>query len=266
VVAGAAFAYRWAVLGGIGGYPAGAEPAAFQVSLKTFEGLLLRGPGQLLFGLNWLQPPAAVPMILGALAAGALLALALGVQVPPPRRRWVGFSLVWILVSLAPAHPLLLIGAGLTNSRVLYLAAAGAAVLVAALLASVEPAGLRRGWKLGLAVVLALGLWHNLGAWRWTSSLTRQALAEVRRLEPAPPAGAEFVFEGLPASERGVFFLAVGLSEAVQLAYGRADLRARRAEEPAAPGGAEPRPEIRLRWRGEPERLLEPQINTDEHR
>jgi hypothetical protein len=115
-------------------------------------------------------------------------------------------------------------------------------------------------------VVLALGLWHNLGAWRWTSSLTRQALAEVRRLEPAPPAGAEFVFEGLPASERGVFFLAVGLSEAVQLAYGRADLRARRAEEPAAPGGAEPRSEIRLRWRGEPERLLEPQINTDEHR
>jgi hypothetical protein len=215
--------------------------------------------------VNWLQPPEVAAMISGALTAGLLLGLAFAVRVAPERRRWVGFSLVWILVSLAPAHPLLLIGAGLTNSRVLYLAAVGAAVLVAALLGSVEPAGLRRGCTLALAVVLGAGLWHNLGAWRWTSALTERTLAEVRRLEPAPPPKAEFVFEGLPTSERGVFFLAVGLSEAVQQSYRRGDLQARRAEEPAGTGAA-PRPEIRLRWRGEPERLLEPRMNTDEHR
>jgi hypothetical protein len=53
----AAFAYRWATLGGVGGYlTEGDEPAVLQFGWKSIEGFLLRAPGLTLFGVNWLQP------------------------------------------------------------------------------------------------------------------------------------------------------------------------------------------------------------------
>ncbi|HKX30693.1 MAG TPA: hypothetical protein VJ302_23590 [Blastocatellia bacterium] len=256
------FSYRWAVLGGIGGYldPDG-QASAFGIGLGTFEGLLVRAPAQMLLGYNWLQPGVAIPIVLASLTAGLLLTLALRINpgsATQDRRRLVWFSLSWILLASLPAHFLLLVSPGLTNSRVLYLSSAGAAILVALLLAGIEQARMRQASKLFLVLLLSVGLFHNLRAWHWTSQLSHRFLLELKQLEPAPPPGAEFVFRDLPHTIRGVFFFHAGLEEAVNLTFDRKDLTARRESGAPRPATeANGRPEIKLNWVGTTESLIQ---------
>lgn len=135
-------------------------------------------------------------------------------------------------------HPLLLIGPGLINSRVLYLGSAGLAMVIAALLAGIERAKMRQGCTLLLGLLFSLGLINNLAAWRWTGQLGQRFLTELQRLEPQPPPRAEFVLLDMPDILRGVFFFREGLSEAVKLACdGRAARRRKRVPEAGPSSG-----------------------------
>jgi hypothetical protein len=69
--------------------------------------------------------------VIAAVAAGLLLALAIGARHESWRQRWIWLSLSWIVLASLPAHFLLLIGPDLTNSRVLYLGSVGIAILLA---------------------------------------------------------------------------------------------------------------------------------------
>jgi hypothetical protein len=250
------FCYRWAVLGGIGGYQdSSGQAAALRIGLGTFEGLFVRAPAQLMLGFNWLQPQAAVPIILASLTAALLLMLALGVKPKTSNQggqRMVWFSLSWIALASIPVHFMLLVNSGLTNSRVLYLSSVGAAILIALLLAGIDHARIREGSKLFLVLLFSLGLFHNLRAWQWTSEHTHRFLMELKRLEPSPPPGAEFVFRDLPGTIRGVFFFHAGLTEAINLAFGRQDLIGRRESNSASERAAEVtgRPSIKVNWLG----------------
>ncbi|MCZ6878026.1 MAG: glycosyltransferase family 39 protein [Acidobacteria bacterium] len=254
------FVYRWIVLGGIGGYasPSGL-PATFDIGLQTFEGLLGRAPAQMLLGYNWLQPPLFEPIVLVSLTGAMLLALVLGTSSCSSAKGLTWFGLTWIVLSNLPAHPLILVGADLTNSRVFYLGSAGLAIVIALLLTGISHTRLRRCWTGLLVLFLGAGLLHNVGARRWTADLSKGFLSELRRLEPSPPANAEFVFRDLPDKIRGVFFFNEGLTEALNILYQRQDLRGRRESDPLSSPleVAAGKPLVELRWVGEKGRLLE---------
>ena len=154
----ALFCYRWIVLGGIGGYSdSQGQPATLQLGSKTFEGVFIRGPAQLLLGYNWLQPPVFAISMVASLTAAVLVALALGAGVGPGGWKRTAFCASWIALTIAPAHPLLLIGAGLPNSRILYLGSVGLALLIALLLAGLSAATrIRRATAAALVLLLVL--------------------------------------------------------------------------------------------------------------
>jgi hypothetical protein len=216
-----------------------------QVGFKTFEGVFIRGPAQLLLGYNWLQPPVFQISVVASLTAAVLLAIALCARVGAVGWKRTAFCASRIVLTIAPAHPLLLIGAGLTNSRILHLGSIGLALLVALLLAGLSAASRIRAATAGLLVLLlTLGVFHNLEAWRWTSQFSKEFLSELKQLEPSPTPHAEFVFHDMPDTIRGVFFLREGLSEAIQMAYDRDDLNARRVS------GVPVSPSDPLSWHG----------------
>jgi hypothetical protein len=254
-LAGAAFTYRWTVLGGIG--YVGADVLHF--GFKTLEGLFIRAPAQLLLGYNWVQPSAGYFVVTPALTGAFFLALAFVVEQEASQRRWTWFALGWILLASLPLYPLLLIGADLANSRFLYLGMGGLAILVSVLLARVEPPRLRQVGTLGLALLLSLGLLHNLGAWRAAGSICQTFLADLKRLEPVPAPKSTFVFIDMPYKIRGVYFLNNGLPEAVNMTYRRQDLYARRERGPSQETTIDRSrgPLIRLKWKGTGETLLE---------
>jgi hypothetical protein len=163
-----------------------------------------------------------------------------------------------MIVAILPAHPLLMIGAGLTNSRVLHLGSAGLAVLLAYLLGGFASARFRRVHVALLACLLSLATLHNLAAWRWTSRLSQDLLSEVQQLEPTPAPNTQFVFYNLPDTIRGVFFFHEGLLEAVRMAYGRDDLSVTRilGSPPANSPPETGNPVVRLEWKGEAGPLL----------
>ncbi|MBI4470433.1 MAG: glycosyltransferase family 39 protein [Acidobacteria bacterium] len=259
-LAAAAFVLRWIILSGIGGYasPDG-NRSALQIGPKTLEGLLLRGPTQMLLGFNGLQPPPWETIGLVSLTSALFLALAAIARPSRGRSKLIVLALTWIILPNVPAHFLLLIGSGLTNSRVLYFASAGVAILVACLLSGLRHARLRRICTGLLVLLLALGLVHNLRAWHWSSTLSERLLVELKQLEPSPPQDTELRFHHLPGTVRGVFFFHEGLQDAINLAYGRTDIRAYRVSDLRLEdtAGAGPRNAIEIEWRGEGNRLIE---------
>jgi len=152
LLGGIVFVYRWSALGGIGGYvdPSG-QPATLDVGFKTVEGLFVRAPAQLLLGYNWLQPPVLETIVLVSLTGGILIALVLCTNTCGSFKGLIGFGLTWILLANLPAHTLILVGPGLTNSRVLYFGSGGIAILIALLLAGITNTRLRQCWT-GLLV------------------------------------------------------------------------------------------------------------------
>jgi len=254
------FVYRWIVLGGIGGYAnSSGLPATLDIGLQTFEGLLGRAPAQMLLGFNWLQPPLYEPIVLVSLTGATLLALVLCTSSFNSVKGLTWFGLTWMVLSNLPAHPLILVGADLANSRVFYLGSAGLAIVIALLLTGISHTRLRRCWTGVLVLFLGAGLLHNVGARRWTADLSKGFLSELRRLEPSPPANAEFVFQDLPDKVRGVFFFGAGLTDALNILYQRQDLRGRRESDPLSSPleVLAEKPVVEMRWVGEEGRLLE---------
>jgi hypothetical protein len=165
-------------------------------------------------------------------------------------------QLIWIFVTGLPSHFLFWYADfGLTWSRNLYAGAAGTALLVTLLLEqSFDQKWVRRGWTSALACLFVLALLHNLGAWRTNSKMSRDFLAELKRLEPAPPPNTTFYVENMPLHSQGVPFFEIGLNRAVRFSYSRIDIDAQRTKQlPAAKGSAI----ITLRWRDDPRAQLE---------
>jgi hypothetical protein len=248
-VAGLSFLYRLHTLHGIGGYQmAGGSPAALTIGRKTLTALFVRAPSEALLGYNWLAPGPNRLVMLAAATAALLFALAATVKVPVAMRRYIWFSLCWLIITPLPAHSLLWNrDESLLFSRVIYLPAVGVALLLATILEGISERRLRQAFTAALTVVFILGLSYNLSAWRANSRITRQFLADLKRIDPSPPAGAEFVILDLPDQVYGVRFFYNGLTHAVQLDYDRNDLTARRSTSIAPPSA---RPVINLQWSG----------------
>jgi hypothetical protein len=244
----ALFAYRWIILGGLGGYAdSTGQPLVLNFQFKALEGLLIRAPALTLLGYYWVQPGGFAFILMVATTAALLLVAAWCSRPGADGRSMLAFGFVWVVLAAAPANSMLFINASMANSRFLHLGAAGVAIFVAVLLTSLSSS--RDRWTVTwfLSVLFALGCLHNLAAWRWTSQLTRQVLAELKELDPEPEKGTHYVFHDLPEDVRGVYFLRAGLTDPIRIAYGRDDLSGGRVETlvPAE------RPVIHIGWQGE---------------
>lgn len=193
------------------------------------KGLLLRAPAEVLFGLNWIQPPAPLTFFIAATIAAVLFASVLFPQTQ--KRRIIWWAIAWTFLASLPAHSMIRIGADLGNSRELYLASVGAALLLALLLANVRPRHLRLGFSALLSVAFVYGSWHNLKAWEYDGAMSRRLPAQIVALYPNPTPGTQFTIAGLPTSQRGIYFFQNGLDVAVELAYDRIDVGAIRSSE-----------------------------------
>jgi hypothetical protein len=145
------FAYRWRVLGGIGGYN-----AMHLAVISSAKALFLRIWAVLFFSLNWnggMEIYAALGLATGILAY-------VGLTFSRPVRRDLGMAMAWILLCAAPAIQMLLIGPDLLNSRQLYLPAAGMTMLLAGAIESLP----KWRWAAGAALLVffVASLEHNL--------------------------------------------------------------------------------------------------------
>jgi hypothetical protein len=244
------FAFRWLALGGFGGYRSGGESSMMGLGWKTFEAFLLRGPSHLLLGFNWTQPPGML-LAIAPLAAALLMFLATAALITEQRRRILLAGFAWMILAMIPAHFLLFVGSGLSNSRIFCLPSMGMALALGQLVGALRGRRVRSLAYAALATLFSLGVIHNLGAWKWTSRIGEQTLDQVIRMEPSPPENVQFVVSNMPGDIRGVFFFGVGFGEALRLLYHRDDVRAYRVSAP--PGDT---PQIHLRWIGQPDELI----------
>lgn len=261
------FIYRWAILGGIGGYktPNG-QPMVLHTGIKVLQGLFLRAPSLLLLGLNWTQPSLTVVSLLFSLTAAAVLMLPLLSASTPGGWRRAAFCLAWMILPLLPAHPLLLMGTDLQSSRILYLPAIGLAIFLSNLLAGIISVPIRRASLVALLCLFGAGAVHNLEAWQWASGTEKEFLAEVKRMPPIPPPNAQFVFYGLPTEMRGIDFHVAGLQDAIRMILDRNDVGARRGIDSAGRNDEFSHgSEIQFRWKGTEHALIELQNPVSEN-
>jgi protein O-mannosyl-transferase len=257
LLAAGLFSYRWLILGGIGGYSdRTGHPIAFHGGFKIMQGLFIRDPALLLLGYNWSEPHLATTIVLTSLASAVLLSIALFYK--PERAMWKKFAFCfsWIILPLLPVHPLLLIKPDLANSRILYFSSAGMAMLLAQLLDGLDPVRLRRIAAALLVSVYGAGTLHNIGAWRWTTGHEERFLSELERIEPSPPPNAQYVFQHMPTTMRGVYFLETGLRDAIRMKLGRGDIDATRGSPSLN------RPVIHIQWTGKEDPLIGRGINA----
>lgn len=215
VLTATVFAYRWILVGGLGGYlPAAADqPSPFAISLtRTPRALTTRLAATLAFPVNWSHPPAwwLAALMLAAMAALAVLAAARS------RRTQLLYGLGLLLLTALPVHQFLFIDASLEKSRVLYLPTAGFALLMAAGWAALRSrAGL---WAAAATIVFqTAALEHNLGIWREISALAENTCAAVARAAAASPS---LTVSDVPNFIDGVYFLHTGLRPCVEAAAG----------------------------------------------
>jgi len=197
--------YRFWVFGGIGGYrESSGASSVLHFHTTSLKGLLLRAPAEMLFGLNWVQPPPRITLLVAVSIAVVLLVI---VAFPMrTRSSALSWAVVWVFLAPAPAHSMIRVGADLGNSRELYFASVGAALVVALLLSNVPQQPLRLVLCALLAILFGFGSWHNLNAWRYNGAMSRRLQMDVRGLFPDPLPGSVFVFINLPRSERGIYF------------------------------------------------------------
>ncbi len=166
-IALAVFAWRWAVLKGIGGYQEqSGVPTVFEFDLlKLAKTFLSRIWGVLWFPINWSRP--LEPWMLLGLIAGVAGSLMLWRAKPERARLWL--CAIGVVVACLPAHHMLLIGPSLERSR--YLTYAMPAFV---LLLTVACAGLpRRSGALTMALLVLFhlaALEHNLHIWSTVAS------------------------------------------------------------------------------------------------
>jgi len=193
VVAIGVFAYRWRLLGGVGGYQDAADglPTVFHFKLtSTLQALFPRFWGTLLFPLNWTTRPGFVLYLLMGASLIALLWLAYS----RASRRPLALGLTFAYICALPVHQFLSIGADLEKSRVLYFASVGLAILFAALITSrrlLVPAAL-------ILLFHCAALEHNLTIWKRVGYEARAACQPGAKDLPNVRDGVYFLHTGYP--------------------------------------------------------------------
>lgn len=216
-VAAAAFALacRLAVLGGIGGYQtdAGTPTVLDWKPWLFFKAIALRLPAVLTVPINWTGGLNAWLCV--SLTAMVVAVLLLAMRSRSSREARLGVLLA--LISVLPVYHLLQIVEDLERARVVYLAAAGFGLFVAALL---QNAGRRLAVTCAIALMAfhVSAMWHNIGHWQRMSELHRRTCRAVAGY--AAPAGAPLYAADLPTTVDGVYMLTTGLPECVALRYG----------------------------------------------
>ncbi|MEO8098047.1 MAG: glycosyltransferase family 39 protein [Acidobacteriota bacterium] len=208
-VTAAVFLYRLQLLGGIGGYGSEAgQPTIFNFSLlRTANALLLRLWATLWFPLNW----DAAPGLAVSVCMVAMLGSMAWVLWKKPAVHWR--ALAFVFLAALPVQHMLLIGADLEKSRVLYLPSVGFGILIACALQSVpRSAGLTAA---AMVLVFQLAaLQHNLAIWSRVGDLTAEVCTELGgRLNSS---GKSATVVGVPNVLDGVYFLRQNLGECVE--------------------------------------------------
>jgi len=199
-VTGAAFALRWWLQGGMGGYldPATGRPEIWNLNAVLIAHTLLwRAWALLFFPINWSEPPSIA--LLFVFAPAAILAFTRTGR----RRLWCAIGLVITL--LLPVLSRGLIGRDLLGSRILYLPVAGFAILLAVLLEGIAGETQQAIIAAGLILFFAGTLEHNLGIW---GRVSRLALRTCQETAARP-------VTSLPAEIDGVYFFRNGYPECV---------------------------------------------------
>jgi len=216
VGAGAMFAYRWSLLGGIGGYKlAGSDDAA-----ALHFGLLpaVKVLGSRLWSLLYVPVNRAVAQpwwltVLTALYMGVLLYTAWH---RVDRKQWIRATLFVIAACLPPLHQLL-IGADMEKSRLLYLPVAGFCLMMGVLLDGQRE---RLQWASGAMVLVFhfAALQNNLNAWELASD---QAAATLEKASACIGAENRAQLGAMPRTLHGVYFFANGFPEGLELLRGK---------------------------------------------
>jgi hypothetical protein len=198
-LAAAIFAYRWFLLGGIGGYrDAAGAPSVLGLKVATTAKVLFaRLWTSLFFPLNWSADPSLIAGILAVAYIGALLWVTRKPD-PQPALRW---SLAALAISILPPLHLLGGAADLSGGRLLYLPS----VFLCLFLAAAVP---KRGTVVILAFFLAT-LIHDLRFWQTTSQRVKEICESTTAPTPLPG-----MIDGVPA-------LANGYAECVEMAKKR---------------------------------------------
>jgi hypothetical protein len=219
----AVFLYRWHVLSGIGGYQTGARaPAILNFSfLHTLNALGLRLWATLFFPINWSD--AAEWWLWMGMGLGVMGYAAIGWHGcwQRPARTFLLFTFIAAL----PVQHLLLIGADLEKSRVLYLPSVGFALCLAALLETLCASGWRIPAAIAIMAFQVACLEHNLIIWREVAQTARRTCDSLA----ASLAGnnTTVTTRDLPNVLRGVYF-SNGMAECVELNHGIDPERVRR--------------------------------------
>jgi hypothetical protein len=226
------FYHRLQTLGGVGGYRLRTDgsPLAQSFGIPSLVGVLVRAPGEALFGYNWLQShDRALAAAAGATAA-MFLAFCLLAKLNLICRRIIWFCLIWVFAAALPAHFYFLSpDPGLFYSRALYFGSIGIAILIAVLLGQTfGNSGMCLGWAVAASLLLLFGIQHNVRAWRFASQESLRTQAVLGQLQPSPPLHTVFYIEGVPDVINGVPLFTVGLENAVRFHYSwRDDIRIR---------------------------------------
>jgi hypothetical protein len=212
---GAVFAYRWQLLGGIGGYhDAHGTPTILLLNIWLLvKALALRLWAVLFFPLNWTDEPG---WVLNAMLSVALIGLVL-VAARGSTTSLARLGLALVIAASLPVYHLLLIGPDLEKSRVVYLASAAFGIFLAATLQQITQ-------PLAVLVALAIlsfqvgALRHNLVIWHRVSMIHARACdtlaSHLRALE------TDVVAVDMPNTLDGVYMLKTGLPECLEIRHG----------------------------------------------
>jgi hypothetical protein len=226
------------VLHGIGGYrdanTGQALVSQFHLWL-TVKALALRLCAVLHVPTNWSTEPEPFLALTLAAAIGATLWLAWRAR----HHRTTTYGLLFTLIAALPVYHLLLIGPDLEKSRVVYLGSAGFALAIAAA-ASTLPVQPRALMLLLIAVFQSAAFAHNLKIWNAVGEVHRQACLAVA----AGAQKAHVLAVDMPNTMDGVYMLATGLPDCVEILTGTPAGRVRLGALPARPG------EQVYRWNG----------------
>jgi uncharacterized membrane protein len=215
--------HRYYTLGGVGGYRLvkDGSPLAQSFRMSSLSGVLVRAPGETLFGYNWLQPGGRTFAVAAAAIAAIFLTLCLRAKMSLLSRRMTWLCLIWVFASALPAHfyfrsP----DPGLFFSRALYFSSIGLAILIAVLLGQTfSNPKICLSWAFALSLLLLLVLQHNLRPWRLAAQESLRVQTVLERLQPSPPRRAVYCIKGVPEVINGVPFFTVGLENAVRFHY-----------------------------------------------
>lgn len=215
----ALFAYRWWVLGGIGGYASSATGRSMFLSLDLLhivKTLCWRMWAILFFPIDWEAPTTVFLGITLFLAAAALLLLS---RARTCRRTLLALA-AFVVVSILPVLPLALVGPSLLGARLYYLPSVGFALLLGVAVDAVRPETLRAGAAAALVLFHFAALRHELDVWQSVTGLVQRTCVDAATLI-APLPGSPVLINGLPDTLDGVFFLGNGFKECVELQAGR---------------------------------------------